>query len=104
MGSCLNMTLAQVFDLGPYLNCPRLYFLINKMGIMVFALRVDIRLRDDESTVVSAMLQNDSDYPTETAFVPSCLFSPWYLFSCPKQRLPTLPYSTLSPRLPYKHP
>ena len=32
---------------------------------MIFALQVDVRLRDDESTVVSAMLQNDSDYPAE---------------------------------------
>lgn len=59
------------------------------MGIMVFALRVDIKLTDDESTVVSVMLQNDRDYPT--AFVPPCLFSPWCLFLGPKHRLSHFP-------------
>lgn len=98
------MTLAQVFDLGPYLNCPSLYFLINKMGIMVFALRVDIRLRDDESTVVSAMLRNDSDYLTELLlFLP--VFSHPGVSSCASNiGYPTFPYSTLSPRLPCKQP
>ena len=52
--SCLNMTLAQVFDLGPYLNYLSLCFLIGKMEIMLFALWVDIRLRDDGSTVVGS--------------------------------------------------
>lgn len=61
--SCLNMTLAQVFDLGPYLNYLSLCFLIGKMEIMLFALWVDIRLRVDESIVVGS--KSDSSYPAK---------------------------------------
>lgn len=74
-------------DLGPYLNCPSLYFLINKMGIMVFALRVDIRLRDDENTVVRVMLQNESDYPSELLLFLLAFSHPGVSSSCPKHRL-----------------
>ena len=54
------MTLAQVFDLGPYLNYLSLCFLIGKMEIMLFALWVDIRLRDDGSRVVGS--RSNSSY------------------------------------------
>lgn len=51
------MTLAQVFDFGPYLNYLSLHFLIGKMGIMIFALWVGVRLTDGGSKGVSACSQ-----------------------------------------------
>lgn len=100
------MTLAQVFDLSPYLNYLSLCFLIGKMEIMLFALWVDIRLRDDGSIVVGS--ESDSSYPAKVLQLFLVLSYPSVFSQIHNTDHSSLPqlyiFTTLAHPMPFKHP